>query len=207
MNLPNALTLSRIFFIPLLLAVLLQGEVRVETGWGAITKEWLALIIFLSAAVTDILDGYIARRRRQVTTFGKLLDPVADKLLISAAFICLVELNRVPAWIVVLIVGREFAVSGLRYIALIEGITISASDLGKGKMVMQVVAVSFLLVAPYDPIYDQAATIALTLTVFLTLFSMYDYFRSFWSRLGAADKPEAEPGKLVVVGKTNKDIA
>ena len=161
----------------------------------------------MAAAVTDFLDGYIARRRRQITTFGKLMDPVADKLLISAAFICLVEMNRVPAWIVVLIVGREFAVSGLRYCALLEGITISASELGKSKMVMQVTAVAFLLVAPFHPLYAQAAMIALTLTVFLTVVSMYDYFRSFWGRLGTPAESQPDPGKLIVIDKTRKDVA
>ena len=127
MNLPNALTLSRIFFVPVLLAVLLRKDsVEVDAGWVTFTREWLALLIFLTAALTDLLDGYLARRRRQVTTLGKLLDPIADKLLISAAFISLVELDRVPAWMVVLIVSREFAVSALRYVALTEGIVIAA---------------------------------------------------------------------------------
>src|SRR5690606_8368049 len=130
MNLPNSLTLSRIFLVPVFLTVLLSGDFELTLGGVVMNEDWLALVIFLSAAATDFLDGYIARSRRQVTTLGKLLDPIADKLLISAAFISLVELERVPAWVVVLIVGREFAVSGLRYVALAEGIAISASYLG-----------------------------------------------------------------------------
>ena len=131
MNLPNSLTLSRIFLVPVFLTVLLSGDFELTLGGLVMNEDWLALAIFLSAAATDFLDGYIARSRGEVTTLGKLLDPIADKLLISAAFISLVELDRVPAWVVVVIVGREFAVSGLRYIALTEGIAISASGLGK----------------------------------------------------------------------------
>ena len=110
------------------------------------THEWLALAIFLVAAATDLLDGYLARRWGQVTTIGTLLDPIADKLLVSAALISLVQVHAVPAWMVIVIVGREFAISGLRSIAAAEGYTIRASDLGKTKMVAQVTAVSLLLV-------------------------------------------------------------
>ena len=125
MNLPNILTLSRIFLVPLLVAVLLRkGAIELDTGWVVLTREAIALAIFLAAALTDLLDGYIARRRRQVTTFGKLLDPIADKVLVSAALISLVELDRVAAWMVVLIVSREFAVSVLRNVALTEGVAI-----------------------------------------------------------------------------------
>ncbi len=180
MNLPNSLTLSRIFLVPVFLTVLLSGDFELTLGGVVMNEDWLALIIFLSAAATDFLDGYIARSRSQVTTLGKLLDPIADKLLISAAFISLVELERVPAWIVVVIVGREFAVSGLRYVALAEGLAISASILGKGKMAAQVFAVALLLVEPYGEIYKALAYPALTIAVFLTVISMLDYFRGFW---------------------------
>ena len=128
--------------------------------------------------------GMEVSSRGQVTTLGKLLDPIADKLLISAAFISLVELERVPAWIVVVIVGREFAVSGLRYIALADGLAISASYLGKGKMAAQVFAVALLLVEPYGEIYEMLAYPALAVAVVLTIVSMLDYFRGFW---GVAD--------------------
>ena len=211
MNLPNALTVSRIFIVPVLIAVMLGGSFELDTGWFTLTKEWLALWIFLTAATTDFLDGYLARRRRQITTFGKLLDPIADKLLISAAFISLVELGRVPAWVVVLVVGREFAVSGLRYIALAEGITISASALGKGKMVSQVVAVSLLLVAPYDPVLGRLGQAALVAVVILTLLSMFDYFRAFWSLIDGGDPTpepkESDPAKsdLLLVSKPRRE--
>jgi CDP-diacylglycerol--glycerol-3-phosphate 3-phosphatidyltransferase len=197
MNLPNALTLSRIFFVPLLIAVMMGGEFTLNVAGTPVESEWFALAIFLSAAITDFLDGYIARRRKQITTFGKLLDPIADKLLISAAFISLVELGRVPAWIVVLVVGREFAVSGLRYVALTQGITISASGLGKGKMVAQVVAVALLLIAPWDPVLQQLGDVAVFAVVVLTILSMYDYFRGFWSKVDgpaqAAGSPAVPP--------------
>src|SRR5512141_1922375 len=151
MNLPNSLTLLRIFFVPLLVAVLVQQDSR--TGLNAFDSynDFWALGIFLAAALTDLLDGYLARRWQQITTVGTLLDPIADKLLISAALISLVQIHRVPGWMVVVIVGREFAVTGLRSIAAAEGYTIKASDLGKTKMVSQVVAISFMLVGTRHP--------------------------------------------------------
>src|SRR6476469_6832769 len=130
MNLPNSLTIARIFFVPLLVAVLVAESVSIRLFGVSITNEWLALAIFLIAAATDLLDGYLARRWGQVTTIGTLLDPIADKLLISAALVSLVDIHRVPAWMVILIIGREFAVSGLRSIAATGGYTIEASDLG-----------------------------------------------------------------------------
>src|SRR5438552_9186904 len=141
MNVPNSLTIARIFFVPLLVAALVGKSVAIHVGGLVITNEWLALAIFLAAAATDLLDGFLARRWGQITTIGTLLDPIADKLLISAALISLVQINLVPGWMVILIVGREFAVSGLRSIAAAEGYTIRASDLGKTKMVAQVTAI------------------------------------------------------------------
>src|SRR5713101_10186284 len=151
MNLPNSLTIARIFFVPLLVAVLVAESVSIRILGVTITNEWLALAIFLVAAATDLLDGYLARRWGQVTTIGTLLDPIADKLLISAALISLVQVRAAPAWMVILIVGREFAVTGLRSIAAAEGYTIKASELGKTKMIAQVVAISFLLLSIRHP--------------------------------------------------------
>src|SRR6202048_1910782 len=146
MNLPNALTLLRIFFVPLLVAVLVEQNAYVAwRGNTLLSNDLLALAIFLVAAVTDLLDGYLARKWRQVTTVGTLLDPIADKLLISAALISLVQIRRIPAWMVVVIVGRGFAVAGLRSIAAAEGFTVKASELGKTKMVLQVVAISLVM--------------------------------------------------------------
>src|SRR6266513_4611737 len=138
-NLPNSITLTRIFSIPLLIWILSTSRFH---GTGG-EKELLASALFIAASITDGLDGYLARKRGQVTTIGMLLDPLADKLMIAAAFIALVEFNPriVPAWIAVIIIGREFLVSGLRAIAASEGFTIEASDLGKLKMVVQIVSV------------------------------------------------------------------
>jgi len=207
MNLPNALSVLRIFFVPLLLAVMLRRDIELDTGVFVLTKEWLALVIFLSAACTDLLDGYIARRRRQITKLGKLLDPVADKLLISAAFISLVELDRVPAWMVVIIVGREFAVNGLRSFASAEGFQIAASDLGKTKMVTQVLAVSLLLIGAPGTFVAEIAHIALWFVVLFAIVSMVDYFRAFWSRIEAPPAPEPESPELLVMRKERKDMA
>ena len=144
MNLPNALTLSRIFIVPLLVVVLLTP---VSENWLGVPRYLLGVAIFVAAALTDYFDGKIARRRQQVSKLGKLLDPIADKLLISAALISLVENHLAPAWAVVIIVGREFAVTGLRSIAATEGVVISASRMGKFKMVAQVVTVGLLILS------------------------------------------------------------
>ena len=134
LNLPNKLTLIRVMIVPVLVVVLLTK-----------LSDWLALAIFLAAALTDFADGYLARSRKQITILGKLMDPIADKLLIAGALISLVELGRVHAWIVVVIVGREFAVNGLRAVAASQNIVIPAGQLGKIKMVAQIVTVSLLI--------------------------------------------------------------
>jgi CDP-diacylglycerol--glycerol-3-phosphate 3-phosphatidyltransferase len=183
MNLPNSLTIARIFFVPLLVAVLVAESVSIRLFGVNITNEWLALAIFLIAAATDLLDGYLARRWGQVTTIGTLLDPIADKLLISAALISLVQVHAAPAWMVILIVGREFAISGLRSIAAAEGYTIRASDLGKTKMVAQVTAISFLLLSIR---HRQIATIAYWMMWAVVLFAVLSavgYFRKFWRKV------------------------
>src|SRR5579871_6533170 len=138
MNLPNTLTILRIFFVPFLVAVLVEQDLRIDWHGLFVANEFIALAIFLAAAATDLLDGYLARRWGQITTVGTLLDPIADKLLISAALVSLVDIHRVPAWMVILIISREFAVSGLRSIAATAGYTIHASELGKTKMASQV---------------------------------------------------------------------
>src|ERR1035438_6398199 len=151
MNIPNFLTISRIFFVPLLVAALVQQDVKIVVRGVVLTSDWLALAIFLVAAATDLLDGYLARRWGQVTTIGTLLDPIADKLLVSAALISLVQVRVIPGWLVVLLVGREFAVSGLRSIAAVEGYTIKASELGKTKTFWQVLAISLLMISRHHP--------------------------------------------------------
>lgn len=144
MNLPNYLSLARIVIVPLLVVVLLTP---VADRWFGISGYVFAIFIFLIASFTDILDGHLARRRNQVSTLGKFLDPVADKLLISAALIVLVEKHLAPSWAVVVILGREFIVTGLRAVAATEGIVIQAQSIGKLKMWAQCVAVVALLIA------------------------------------------------------------
>lgn len=188
MNLPNLLTVLRIFFVPLLVAVLVQESLRVRLGGLLITNEFLALAIFLAAAATDLLDGYLARRWDQTTTVGTLLDPIADKLLVSAALVSCVQVHLLPAWMAIIIIGREFAVTGLRSIAAAEGFTIKASELGKTKMVVQVVAVSFLLLSVHWPALRPMSTWWLWGVVVFALVSAADYFLKFWRRIDASVK-------------------
>ncbi len=183
MNLPNALTLLRIFFVPLLVAVLVQENLRIQAAGLVITNEWLALLIFWAAALTDLLDGYLARRWHQITTVGTLLDPIADKLLVSAALISLVQVHVVPAWMVVIVVGREFAISGLRSIAAAEGYIIKASDLGKTKLVTQVIAISLLVLSIHMNWLKDAALLAMWGVVFFATLSAVLYFRKFWKEV------------------------
>ena len=171
MNLPNALTALRIFLVPLLVVVLLT---RAEH------HVFLGAAIFGLAALTDYLDGYLARRRNQVTRVGILLDPLADKLLTAAAFLSLVELGAVPAWMVMIILGREFAVTGLRNVAAGRGRLVPASALGKGKMVAQVVCILLLLLGRRYTILQLPGLVALWVVVVLALVSGADYFRLFW---------------------------
>jgi len=169
-NLPNTLTLLRIFLVPLLVIVLLtrtQGGLLVGTG------------IFGLGVLTDYLDGYLARRRRQVTRLGILLDPLADKLLTAAAFLALLEMDAVPAWMVLIIIGRELGVTGLRNVAWSRGILIPASALGKAKMVLQVVAIFALLLGRRYPAIDPVGLVVLWMAVVVTLISALDYILKF----------------------------
>jgi CDP-diacylglycerol--glycerol-3-phosphate 3-phosphatidyltransferase len=198
LNLPNALTLLRIFLVPLLVVVLLAPPaawVRIQvqetaslhwlvdlTSWLSIWREVLGVAIFLTAAATDWLDGYLARRHNQVTTLGKLLDPIADKLLTVSAFIALVELGLAPAWMVVVIVGREFAVSGMRSVAATRGLVIDASRWGKIKTVSQVVAITLLILTNTLERWVQYGNLgkaALWIVMVIALYSMIEYFVKF----------------------------
>lgn len=184
MNLPNTLTLVRIFFVPLLVAVLVEEQYVLTIGGLRITNDWLALAIFLAAAATDLIDGYLARRWRQVTTIGTLLDPIADKMLISSALISLVQVRVLPAWMCILIVGREFAISGLRSIAAAEGYTIRANDMGKTKMAAQVAAISVMFVSVRHSAWWHAFAMALMWVVVLfSMLSAISYFRKFWRKI------------------------
>jgi len=172
-NVPNALTLLRIFLVPLLVVLLL-------TKMPA--REYLALAVFLLAALTDWVDGYWARRYQKVTRLGILLDPIADKLLVSAALISLVDLQEADAWAVCIIIGREFAVSGLRSIAASSGIVIQASRLGKWKMVAQVVGISLMILgAKLDDIglWRKTGRAALYVMAAMAVISGVEYFRKY----------------------------
>ena len=178
MNLPNALTLVRMFLVPLLVVVLLtEFEGRLVLG---LPKEILGAAIFGLASATDWLDGHLARRRRQVTALGQMLDPLADKLLTSAAFISLVQLGAAPAWMVALIIGREIAVTALRSVASARGITMPASKLGKFKMASQVAAILMLMVGwgPL-PFFRPLGDVALWVVAVAALVSAVDYYRRF----------------------------
>jgi CDP-diacylglycerol--glycerol-3-phosphate 3-phosphatidyltransferase len=184
MNLPNTLTLLRIFFVPLLVAALVEQNFQIHwNGAVWLANESLALTIFWVAAATDLLDGYLARRWGQITTVGTLLDPIADKLLISAALVSLVQIRRVPAWMVILIIGREFAVSGLRSIAAAEGYTIRASELGKTKMVTQVAAISMIVLSIRWEALSGFAMLCMWGVLIFSLASAVDYFRKFWRKV------------------------
>jgi CDP-diacylglycerol--glycerol-3-phosphate 3-phosphatidyltransferase len=208
MNLPNALTLLRIFFVPVLVAALVQRDLQLRWNGNVwVTNEFLALCIFLIAAGTDLLDGYLARRWRQITTVGTLLDPIADKLLISAALISLVQIHRVPGWMVILIVGREFAVSGLRSIAAAEGYTIKASELGKTKMITQVIAISTVLLSIHWPQLEWFAMLWMWGVVIFALVSAVDYFRKFWRKVDVKIKARRRRELLIVERERNRGAA
>jgi CDP-diacylglycerol--glycerol-3-phosphate 3-phosphatidyltransferase len=184
MNLPNALTIVRMFLVPLLVVVLLtEFEGHRVLGFP---KELVGAAIFGLASVTDWLDGYLARRRRQVTWLGQVLDPLADKLLTSAAFISLVQLGLAPAWMVALIIGREFAITGLRSLAYTKGITMPASPLGKIKMASQVTAI-LLLILGWRPLPWLAPVgyVALWVVMITAVISAVDYYRRFQRLLDA----------------------
>jgi CDP-diacylglycerol--glycerol-3-phosphate 3-phosphatidyltransferase len=170
MTISNYLTLLRIVLIPVFVAVLL------DPSYSDDMTRLLAVAILLVASLTDALDGYLARLRNEVTRLGTLLDPIADKLLISAAFISLVQLGYAPAWMVVIIIGREFAVSGMRLIAANEGFEIKVSYVGKFKMVTQVAAAALLI---YSPATRPAGTVFLYLVIALSIISMLLYFHGF----------------------------
>ncbi|WP_099158166.1 CDP-diacylglycerol--glycerol-3-phosphate 3-phosphatidyltransferase [Virgibacillus ndiopensis] len=186
MNIPNRITLSRIFLIPIFIVLL-----SVPFNWG----EWqinetalpvshfAAALLFIVASTTDWIDGYYARKHNLVTNLGKFLDPLADKLLVSAALILLVEMGLAPAWVVIIIISREFAVTGLRLVAAGEGVVLAASKMGKLKTVTQIVAISALLLHnfPFSYVNFPFATIMLYVALFFTALSGYDYFVKNWN--------------------------
>lgn len=169
MNLPNRITLARIVLVPVFLLIL---SIKIKYG------QFLAAAVFILAASTDGLDGYLARKRKEVTRLGKFMDPLADKLLISAALISLVELRQISAWVAFIIIGREFAVTGLRAIVAAEGVVISASKLGKAKTISQIIAIVLLFIHdfPFNTWNISLGKIAMGIAVFFTIWSGLDYF-------------------------------
>jgi len=176
MNLPNRLTLARILLIPLFLIV---ASLKFPYA------DYIAAAVFVLGAATDGLDGYFARKNNQVTLLGKFMDPLADKILVSAALIALVEMGRLPGWIAVVIISREFAVTGLRAVAAAEGVVLSASSLGKIKTVTQIVAIVAMFIR--DPLiylfHLPLAGIAMACAVIFTIWSGFDYFSNTWKML------------------------
>jgi CDP-diacylglycerol--glycerol-3-phosphate 3-phosphatidyltransferase len=209
MNLPNSITMSRIASVPLLIWILSPYGLRtLETlhgpthgglmgGFWAGEQEIAASIVFIIASITDGLDGYLARRRKQITTMGMLLDPLADKLMVTTAYILLVAYNPriVPPWIAVVVIGREFLVSGLRSIASSEGFTIEASEIGKLKTVLQIVSVVAAILAHRWDYWNWGGfivavhLIAVTAIYWMTIVSIIsavDYFVGFWKKIDHA---------------------
>lgn len=191
MNLPNSITMSRIAGVPLLIWML-SASFPFRDSWGE--QELIASVIFILLAITDGVDGYLARKRGQITTMGMLLDPIADKLMISAAFISLVEFTPsiMKPWIAIVVIGREFLVSGLRSIASSEGFTIQASNLGKLKTIVQIVAVVATILAHrwyqwqwgwYILPVRWTAYVSIYFMVLVSIVSAVDYFQAFWNRI------------------------
>jgi CDP-diacylglycerol--glycerol-3-phosphate 3-phosphatidyltransferase len=205
MNLPNAITLGRIFLVPLLVVVLLtEFEGRQIVG---IRKELIGAAIFGLASLTDWLDGYLARRRQQVTALGQLMDPLADKLLITAALVSLVQMDLAPAWLVAVILGREFAITVLRSIAHSRGVVIAASPLGKFKMVSEVVAILALILGQdHLQQFFVLGTIALWIAMLTAVASGVDYYRRFNHVLGQSAKSESQSTSPVAPGTSASHI-
>ena len=167
MNLPNKLTVLRVIMVPFFVFFML-------TDVGGAANKWIALVIFCVASLTDMLDGKIARARNLVTNFGKFMDPLADKLLVCSAMICLIPSGKLAAWIVIVIIAREFIISGFRLVASDAGIVIAASDWGKFKTVSQMFMI-IVLIADLGGAFDMIGTILIWVSLILTIVSLFDY--------------------------------
>lgn len=167
MNTPNKLTVARMIIVPFLVVFLL-------TGWGGDANRYISLALFVVASVTDWFDGYLARKNNLVTNFGKFMDPLADKLLVCSAMICMIELNRLPAWFVIIIIGREFIISGFRLIAAENGIVIAANYWGKFKTASQMIMI-ILLILHFDGIFVTLEQLFIWLSLVLTIISLITY--------------------------------
>ena len=167
MNLPNKLTILRIIMVPFFVFFLL-------TDVAGPANKWIALVLFAAASLTDLLDGKIARKYNLVTNFGKFMDPLADKLLVCSAMICLIEMGKLPAWVVIIIIGREFIISGFRLVASDNGIVIAASYWGKFKTVFQMIMI-IVMIADLGGVFDMIGTILMWIALALTIISLLDY--------------------------------
>ena len=166
MNTPNKLTVARMILVPFLVVFLL-------TGWGGEANRWICLAIFVAASVTDWFDGHLARKYNLITNFGKFMDPLADKLLVCSAMICMIELDKLPAWVVIIIIGREFIISGFRLVASDNGVVIAASYWGKFKTTFQMIGVVLLIFN--IPALSTLTTIIVWIALALTVISLVDY--------------------------------
>lgn len=167
MNTPNKLTVARMILVPFLVIFML-------TGWGREANRWICLAIFVAASVTDWFDGHLARKYNLITNFGKFMDPLADKLLVCSAMICMIELDRLPAWVVIIIIGREFIISGFRLIAAENGVVIAANYWGKFKTVSQMVMI-ILLIVDFGGVFAILTEVFIWLSVALTVISLLTY--------------------------------
>ena len=167
MNLPNKLTVLRVLMVPFFVFFML-------TDVGGAANKWIALVLFCVASLTDMLDGKIARKYNLVTNFGKFMDPLADKLLVCSAMICMIEIGKLPAWIVIIIIAREFIISGFRLVASDNGIVIAASYWGKFKTVFQM-AMIIVLIADFGGVFDMIAQVLVWIALALTIISLVDY--------------------------------
>ena len=167
MNLPNKLTILRVIMVTFFVLIML-------TDIGGAANKWISLILFVVASLTDLLDGKIARKYNLVTNFGKFMDPLADKLLVCSAMICLIEMNKLDAWIVIVIISREFIISGFRLVASDSGVVIAASYWGKFKTVFQM-AMIIVLIADLGGFFDMLGTVLVWAALALTIISLLDY--------------------------------
>ncbi len=167
MNTPNKLTVARMILVPFLVVFML-------TGWGGEANRWICLAIFVAASVTDWFDGHLARKYNLITNFGKFMDPLADKLLVCSAMICMIELDRLPAWVVIIIIGREFIISGFRLIAAENGVVIAANYWGKFKTVSQMIMI-ILLIVDFGGFFAILTEVFIWLSVALTVISLLTY--------------------------------
>lgn len=186
MNGPTILTIARILLIPFILLFNYMGP-----PWNS----WISLGVFLLASLTDWLDGYLARRNNQVTTLGKLLDPLADKLLVLTAYLVILERQYIPAWIVIFMIGREMAVTGLRAFLAAESIVLPAGRAGKWKMGVQVASLSLLFIGGEHSLLLQGGIITAYAALFLSLLSAYLYVEKFWLHLGEKIMAEQQVSK------------